>query len=89
MRPARTSRGPSSRSTCCAGTLASPNDDRRYAMAVLHTILGGGMSSRLFQEGPRTPWPGIHRECVPFQLQRRGDLRSACGLRPGETRPDP
>ena len=25
-------------------------DDRRYAMAVLHTILGGGMSSRLFQE---------------------------------------
>jgi predicted Zn-dependent peptidase len=26
------------------------NDDRRYAMAVLHTILGGGMSSRLFQE---------------------------------------
>lgn len=25
-------------------------DDRRYAMAVLHTLLGGGMSSRLFQE---------------------------------------
>ncbi len=25
-------------------------DDRRYSMAVLHTILGGGMSSRLFQE---------------------------------------
>jgi predicted Zn-dependent peptidase len=25
-------------------------DDRRYAMAVLHTVLGGGMSSRLFQE---------------------------------------
>jgi predicted Zn-dependent peptidase len=25
-------------------------DDRRYPMAVLHTILGGGMSSRLFQE---------------------------------------
>lgn len=26
------------------------SDQRRYAMAVLHTILGGGMSSRLFQE---------------------------------------
>ncbi len=26
------------------------NDDRRYAMAVLNTVLGGGMSSRLFQE---------------------------------------
>ncbi len=25
-------------------------DSRRYAMSVLHTILGGGMSSRLFQE---------------------------------------
>ena len=25
-------------------------DERRYSMAVLHTILGGGMSSRLFQE---------------------------------------
>lgn len=25
-------------------------DDRRYAMAVLNTVLGGGMSSRLFQE---------------------------------------
>ena len=26
------------------------NDPRRYAMAVLNTVLGGGMSSRLFQE---------------------------------------
>lgn len=26
------------------------DDDRRYAMAVLNTVLGGGMSSRLFQE---------------------------------------
>ncbi len=28
----------------------SVRDDRRYALAVLDTILGGGMSSRLFQE---------------------------------------
>lgn len=28
----------------------SAMDDRRYAMGVLNTILGGGMSSRLFQE---------------------------------------
>lgn len=26
------------------------NDDRRYAMGILNTVLGGGMSSRLFQE---------------------------------------
>lgn len=26
------------------------SDDRRYAMAILNTVLGGGMSSRLFQE---------------------------------------
>ncbi len=26
------------------------NDDRRYVMSVLNTVLGGGMSSRLFQE---------------------------------------
>jgi len=26
------------------------DDDRRYAMSVLNTVLGGGMSSRLFQE---------------------------------------
>ena len=28
----------------------SRGDERRYALAVMHTILGGGMSSRLFQE---------------------------------------
>jgi predicted Zn-dependent peptidase len=28
----------------------SVDDNRRYAMAVLNTVLGGGMSSRLFQE---------------------------------------
>lgn len=31
-----------------SGIVAS--DDRRYAMAILNTVLGGGMSSRLFQE---------------------------------------
>jgi predicted Zn-dependent peptidase len=32
----------------CQGLVA--DDDRRYDMAVLNTVLGGGMSSRLFQE---------------------------------------
>lgn len=32
----------------CQGLIGQ--DDRRYAMAILNTILGGGMSSRLFQE---------------------------------------
>jgi predicted Zn-dependent peptidase len=32
----------------CQGLIGQ--DDRRYAMAILNTVLGGGMSSRLFQE---------------------------------------
>ena len=32
----------------CQGLIG--NDDRRYAMGILNTVLGGGMSSRLFQE---------------------------------------
>ncbi|MDE2591352.1 MAG: insulinase family protein [Actinomycetales bacterium] len=32
----------------CQGLIGQ--DERRYAMAILNTILGGGMSSRLFQE---------------------------------------
>lgn len=35
----------------CVGALALPrNDERRFALLVLDTALGGGMSSRLFQE---------------------------------------
>ena len=34
----------------CIGVPSVPlSDERRYAVAVLNTILGGGMSSRLFQ----------------------------------------
>lgn len=34
----------------CLGVVAPPvNDDRRYAVYLLNTMLGGGMSSRLFQ----------------------------------------
>ncbi|WP_407318283.1 pitrilysin family protein [Isoptericola halotolerans] len=32
------------------GTGLSASDDRRFASTVLHAVLGGGMSSRLFQE---------------------------------------
>lgn len=36
---------------CCVGYEGLPaDDDRRYAMYLLNTILGGGMSSRLFQK---------------------------------------
>jgi len=35
---------------CLGGEAPSQTDDRRYACAVLSTILGGNMSSRLFQE---------------------------------------
>ena len=30
--------------------LASFHDERRYALGVLNAVLGGGMSSRLFQQ---------------------------------------
>ena len=43
--------GPSSRSTSCsASTALTRTDDRRFALGVLNTALGGGTSSRLFQE---------------------------------------
>jgi len=35
---------------CVGGTGIPRNDDRRYALAVLDAIFGGGSSSRLFQE---------------------------------------
>ena len=41
----------SSRSTSCSAWRACDrNDDRRFALGVLNTALGGGTSSRLFQE---------------------------------------
>ena len=41
----------SSRSTwCSASTGMTRDDDRRFALGVLNTALGGGTSSRLFQE---------------------------------------
>ena len=40
-----------SRSTICLATIGLPvTDPRRYAASLLNTILGGNMSSRLFQE---------------------------------------
>ncbi len=48
--PSSRARG-SSRSTCAWGSKAPPQtSDRRYAAALFDIALGGGMSSRLFQE---------------------------------------
>ena len=44
-------RRPTEQANLVLGTVGlSRNDDRRYAMGVLNNALGGGMSSRLFQE---------------------------------------
>ena len=54
------------------------HDPDRYALAVLNQVLGGGMSSRLFQEIRETPRPGVLRVLVLGALLRR---RRAAGLR--------
>jgi predicted Zn-dependent peptidase len=44
-------RRPTEQANVVLGTLGlTANDERRYAMSVLNAVLGGGMSSRLFQE---------------------------------------
>jgi len=47
----------------------SLNDERRYALSVLDTILGGGMSSRLFQEVREVR--GLAYEVASFQQAYR------------------
>ena len=44
-------------------------DERRYALSVLDTILGGGMSSRLFQDVREER--GLAYEISSFQLAYR------------------
>ena len=43
-------RAPSRRTCSSAASALLATDERRYAMSVLNAVLGGGMSSRLFQE---------------------------------------
>ena len=49
---ARSSSGrPTEQANVILGTLGlTANDERRYVLSVLNAVLGGGMSSRLFQE---------------------------------------
>ena len=81
-RLARTSRGRSSRSICCAGTPASPEmmtaaTRWRFCTPSSAVECPVGCSRKCVSGGP-----GLHGQRIPFQLQRRGDLRSARGLRP-------
>ena len=43
-------RTPSRRTWCSAAPASPGSDERRFALGVLNNVLGGGMSSRLFQE---------------------------------------
>jgi predicted Zn-dependent peptidase len=54
----------------CLGMRSFPTSSRkRYALFVLNTVLGGNMSSRLWQRGPRARGPGVlgllGRQLVP------------------------
>ena len=57
-----------------------------YASQVLSLILGGGMSSRLFQEIPRAPRPVLRHLRLPLELRRQRHLRRPRGDRRGRTR---
>ena len=61
------------------GSLGIPaGSEDRYAMAALNNVLGGGMSSRLFQEVREKRGPRLRRLLLPPGVFRRGcpeDLR--------------
>ena len=59
-------------------TGVSLRDERRYALALLDTVLGGGMSSRLFQEIRERA--GLVYSVYSFQAAYRGG-RALRGLR--------
>jgi predicted Zn-dependent peptidase len=64
-------------------------DDRRYALSVLNAILGGGMSSRLFQEGlaysvysfassyADSGYVGLYAGCTPAKTDQVVELLNA------------
>ena len=53
-------------------------DPDRYAQQLLDSILGGGMSSRLFVEDPREARPRLHGRILYRQLPRRGRPHPLC-----------
>ena len=59
------------------------DDDDFYALQVLSTLLGGGMSSRLFQEIRGAAGTGLFGLHLLIELRRRRHLRRLCGGRRG------
>jgi predicted Zn-dependent peptidase len=57
----------------------SRHDDRRFAQAVLSTVLGGGMELAAVQR-IRGPWPGLLGAQLHLAVCRRRDLRALRGL---------
>jgi predicted Zn-dependent peptidase len=56
-------------------------DERRYTLSVLDTILGGGMSSRLFQKCARSA-PRLRDRDVPAGVSRAGLFGVSAGCTP-------
>ena len=64
------------------------SDPRRFALGVLNTALGGGTSSRLFQEVRERARPGLLRLLVrqPLRRRRRRRASRSAACRPSSTR---
>ena len=77
-RPSRSSssRVRPSRHSSCSACGPGPALGRPFrALAVLNHILGGGLSSRLFQEIREAPWPRLLDRVRPERLRRGRDAR--------------
>ena len=67
---------------CVAVKGLSIHDPRRYALELLNTVLGGGMSSRLFLEMREKRGLAYDVHSVTTHYQDCGDLAVFCGVDP-------
>ena len=83
-RLASTRRRPSSTTSASAGRACSRSDERRFALRVLDTILGGSTSSRLFQEVREKRGLAYSVYSYSSQYVDSGQVGLYVGTRPGQ-----
>jgi predicted Zn-dependent peptidase len=60
------------------------NDERNIALTTLSTVLGGGMSSRLWEEVREKRGLAYYVRCAPGTFQDTGQFFVAAGVQPGK-----
>jgi predicted Zn-dependent peptidase len=86
-RPVATIRRPTEQANLVLGTFGlSRHDDRRFALSVLNSALGGGMSSRLFQEVREKRGLAYSVYSFTSQYAGTGTFGVSAGCQPGKVR---